>query len=323
MLASTFPTRDPLTVRECGMLVIDPEFPDSYYLDDILPSSPLLNAYQRHGDVLFSMHYIDLLEQAVACGEPQFNARTGSAVRTLLHQRLRHETLFGLPLSGVRRVHPHVAAAELAWTLMATDDVAWLSRHTRIWDKFAIDGKVPAAYGVRWRKAFGRDQLARALDTLAKDPSSRQVVVQSWDPRADGLDAASRALPPCPIGFTLQVLDGRLSCAVHLRSSDLACGLPYDTMVYALLVDAIATELGLARGLLTMQLDHAHVYESHVAALGDRISVARRAGCAPMPHWPLSRIEAEPDAYVTEVRRLAADVWQPEPCPIEAIGAAS
>lgn len=310
--------RDPATVLESELGAVNPEFPWAIYLDDILGHSPLLTRYEKEGGSVFSADYAELLHRCLTDGRHQDNLRTGSHLRTLLHRRLSHECVFGLPISGVRKVHPHIAAAELAWMLMGTQDVAWLSRHTSIWDKFAEDGIVPAAYGWRWRKTFGRDQIRDAMDTLANDPSSRQVYISTWDPANDGLDATSTGLPPCPVGFSLQVTGAWLNCSVHLRSSDLAVGLPYDTMTMALLMDAIASELNLGRGLLTMQLDHAHLYEEHVPAL-EALRPWRRAAPMPFPRWSLSRIEQDPDSYVEAVKRLADGARQPSSARLEAV----
>lgn len=310
--------RDPVTVLESELDVVNPELPWTNYLGDILGHSPLLSRYEKEGGTVFSADYASLLNTCLVDGRRQDNLRTGSRLRTVLHRRLTHECVFGLPLAGVRKVHPHIAAAELAWMLMGTQDVAWLSRHTSIWDKFAEDGIVPAAYGWRWRKTFGRDQIRDAMDTLTNDPSNRQVYISTWDPASDGLDPASTGLPPCPVGFSLQVIGSWLNCSVHLRSSDLAVGLPYDTMTMALLMDAVASELNLGRGLLTMQLDHAHIYESHIPSL-EELRPWRQAAPMPFPRWPLSRIERKPDAYVEAVKRLAAGAIQPPSSRLEAV----
>ena len=254
---------------------------------------------------------LDLLRSCLRHGARQHNQRTHTGVRTLLHRRLSHECMFGLPLAGARKLHPKTAAAEVAWSLVGTEDVSFMSRHAPIWDKFAVDGRVPGAYGYRWRRAFGRDQLKAAVDTLMRDPSSRQVYVSTWDPSSDGLDPDSRALAPCPVGFTFQVIDGFLSAFVHMRSSDLAVGLPYDVMVYALLLDAVASETGYGRGALTLSLDHAHIYEPQAQALEACRHRAQTSGCVPMPRWTLADVEADPDGYVARVKALGAEARRP------------
>ena len=293
-----------------GHFVIDPDFPDFYIEDKAIDDAANRRAYQTHGDRVFSRRYMNLVSEIVHNGMDQINARTESVVRTLIHRNINAEIKFGIPLPGMRRVNPAIAAAELAWVLMGTEDISWLQKHTKIWDKFAVDGKVDGAYGQRWRNEFGRDQLAGAIDVLRREPSSRQIMVSAWHPGKDGLNAHSKALVPCPVDFTMQVLNDRLNVAVHMRSSDVAVGLPYDTMFYALLLDALACETKLNHGKLTMNLDHAHIYETHLHDMQTLPHIT--ASTMELPGYSISRIMQNPDAYVRRVKTLAARAYQPD-----------
>lgn len=313
--------RDPATVLESEVdRWEDPELPWCAYIDDLLPRSSLNARYAKEGSTVFSSDYVELVRDCIDEGTSQVNARTGVGIRSLVHKSLSHECLYGLPLTGIRNIYPHIAAAEFAWTLMGTEDASWIQRHTSIWDKFTRDGKVPDAYGYRRRKAFGRDQLAGAIDTLTKDPTSRQVYVSAWDPACDGLNADNPGLPPCPVGFSLQVVKPFLHCTVHMRSSDIAVGPGYDTALYALLVDAIATDLKLARGLPTIQLDHAHIYEKHVPEM-TRLFPPVIARPMPFPRWGVAAIDQDPDGYVAAVKAIAADWPQPKPHSLDVVAA--
>jgi len=58
------------------------------------------------------------------------------------------------------------------------------------------------AYGYRLRKKFNIDQMDRAYRALAKNPDSRQIVLQIWDasddlPAIDGIPLAADI--PCNI----------------------------------------------------------------------------------------------------------------------------
>lgn len=293
-----------------GHFVIDPDFPDFYIEDKTIDDLANRRAYQTHGDRVFSHRYMNLVREIVNDGTDQINARTESVVRTLIHRNINAEIKFGIPLPGMRRVNPAIAAAELAWVLMGTEDITWLQKHTKIWDKFAVDGKVEGAYGQRWRNEFGRDQLAGAIDVLRREPSSRQIMVSAWHPGKDGLNAHSKALVPCPVDFTMQVLNNRLNVAVHMRSSDVAVGLPYDTMFYALLLDALACETKLKHGKLTMNLDHAHIYETHLHDMKTLPNIS--ASTMELPGYSISRIMQNPDVYVRRVKTLAARAHQPD-----------
>lgn len=210
----------------------------------------------------FNQEYLKLLDRIFKQGVEDFNQRTRTIIYFKLHEQISHD-FGGIPLTTHRKIFPHIAMAELMWTLSGVKDISWLSKYTNIWSKFAIKNEVEAAYGYRWRKAFGRDQLQLAIDTLKKNPSDRQVVIMAWDPREDALGNTIKTNVPCPLGFSLQAYDSLLNMQVYQRSSDVICGLPYDMLMYSLLLDLLSIILGMKPGKISFSLSHAHIYDKH------------------------------------------------------------
>ena len=251
-------------------------------------------------------------------GHKEVNLRTGQVVRVLEGQQAFNIDLQGalLPVPGNRVYRPRVAAAEFAWMLSGEKSIHWLAKHCGIWNQFAVDGQVTSAYGYRWRHAFGRDQLVLAAEALQDNPSDRQVVLMAWDPREDGLGEGLHMNVPCPTQVVLNVVNGRLHGTVAIRSSDLFVGLPYDVMVYSMLLVSMAYELNLEPGILGFSIAHAHLYEEHVV---DVIHHHHHPVFMPtMPTWPISGILASPDAYVAEVEKHSSawespTDWDPRP----------
>lgn len=278
----------------------------------------------------FCEHYEELLQQLLR-SPAEANVRTGTRVRVLpgaasFTLDLSHRVL---PTAGLRRVYPRVAAAETAWYVSGEQDVAWMRRHAAIWDKFVEPIRVRtfeddvfvgydtfngvrAAYGYRWRRHFGRDQLRLAVDALRRDPSDRRVAVSAWDPSEDGLGAPDQLNVPCPAMFTLCVVGGRLNSTMLLRSSDVFVGLPYDVMGHALLMDALAVELGLSVGRATFALAHAHLYECHWDMATIACTQVPTVPPMVLPGWSLSAIEDDRDAYVAAVAEASdRHAWPP------------
>lgn len=260
-----------------------------------------------------------------------------------------------LPIAGNRKYFPHVAAAETAWQLLGTRDPEFILKHApKLWSKFVefeedydqtghpSGGKdiLKTAYGWRWREAFGRDQLAMAVKALDTDPTNRQIFVQAWDPRSDGLGAPNQPKNiPCPLGFTLSCQDEWVHMSVFVRSSDLFVGLPYDVMAYALTLDAVAAQLGKIPATITFTLAHPHLYQPHFdmvrACTNSEFSNSATIRAANLkggstnwpsvnvnlPAWSIEDIEANPDGYVAAVKRLAGRAtqtsWNPMPDVIE------
>lgn len=234
-----------------------------------------------------------------------------------------------MPTCGLRKTFPRVAAAEVAWYVSGDRDATWMTAQAPIWDKFVeplerlrltLDGHpynetfegVAAAYGYRWRTHFGRDQLADAVEALRRDPSNRRVVVSAWDPASDGLLSEGQKNVPCPAMFTLSISGGELHSTMLLRSSDVFVGLPYDVLGHALLLAAVAAELGVKLGVAHFTLAHAHLYEPHwemaLKAVGQQPVVPEVA----LPSWTLSQVRADRDGYVALVREACKPHAWPE-----------
>jgi len=292
-----------------------------------------------------SMHeaYRGLLTELLNHGVEEVNARTSTKIKMLQGAHsFKLDLLDGhLPVPGNRRYYPHIAAAEVAWQFMGTKDPAFIvGKAPKLWSKFIEDGELKTAYGYRWRKAFGRDQLELVMAELRTNPTNRQLYVSSWDPSSDGLGGPQPKNIPCPVGFAVSRFRDDLHMTVLVRSSDVFVGLPYDVMGYALTLDAIAASVGCRPASLHFTLAHPHLYEPHWlatrACLGETITGYERSkdwrvegassswvtGCEPdLPGWTVEQVLRDPDGYVEIVKTLAKRVgsnsWDPRPEVIE------
>lgn len=272
----------------------------------------------------------------VFSGETELNERTGVRVKvgrggTAFRVDLRDGLL---PTVGFRKTFPKSAAAEVAWYLRGEQDATFIRKYAPLWDKFVellplradslssqqVEG-VKAAYGYRWRRHFGRDQIRLAVEALKRDPSDRRCYVSAWDPAEDGLGALGQRNVPCPAAFTFSVLGGELHSSIILRSSDVFVGLPYDVMGHALLMDAVAHELRLRPGVMHVTLAHAHLYESHWELTTEMMKQEPVVPPMLLPGWTLSQIERAPDDYVVryaeEAKQMTWPTFNPRPEVVE------
>ena len=269
----------------------------------------------------FREAYEPLLNRLQRCAHEEVNERTGSRISVLEHPTSFCLDMAGrrLPMCGVRRLYPATAAAEVAWFLQGTKRVGFIRGYAPIWDKFVEDDgdTVEAAYGHRWRNHFGRDQVDLAVRTLADNPTDRRVWISAWDPAADGLGATGQRNVPCPVGFSLSIVEGRLNSALFIRSSDVFVGLPYDVMGHALVMDAVATSIvarwtgALQLGFMHVTLAHPHLYEAHYGQARDALAGGPSDDAITMPGWGIYNIVSSPDSYVATVKAAAADRRQP------------
>lgn len=179
----------------------------------------------------------------------------------------------GFPLLSLRKIPIKIFIAEQVWFIMGERKPSdFLNQFTKIWDNFTNPGGVvTVAYGYRWRRHFGRDQLGKLVDLLTKDPSSRHGVIVTWDPAEDGLGGANKKNVPCPYTFTVNIIGGKLHLHNVVRSNDMILGFPHDVAGFALLQCILAQKLGVKPGIYTHTISNAHVYDNHYAAIDEII----------------------------------------------------
>jgi thymidylate synthase len=174
-------------------------------------------------------------------------------------------------------------------------------------DKFAIDfGGIGPGYGKQWINAGGDvtrtrnedggssfnvtqgiNQIEECIQTLKKNPDSRRIIVDSWNP----IDLPEMLLPPCHMFFqfksykmspserveefkkeytdtqTMKELnfpERKLSIHMMIRSNDLGLGQPFNVSEYALLLHMVAQIVNMIPDELVYTIGDVHIYKNHV-----------------------------------------------------------
>src|SRR3989338_6514529 len=179
----------------------------------------------------------------------------------------------GFPLLTLRKIPIKMFVAEQIWFISGSRKPAdFLRDYTKIWDSFTNPADVvTVAYGYRWRKHFGRDQLGALVKLLKKDPTSRHAVIVTWDPASDGLVGAKRSNVPCTYTFTVSIIGGRLHLHNMVRSNDIVLGFPADVAGFALLQCILAQKLGVGVGVYSHSISNAHVYDNQYEAVEEML----------------------------------------------------
>jgi len=210
--------------------------------------------------------YLDLVRHVIDDGETRSD-RTGTGTKSIFGAQTRYDLRQGFPLLTTKKVLFAAVVRELLWFLRGSTNVHDdLSEHTPMWDAWADEkGELGPIYGYQWRNwgGSGIDQIARAIELIRHDPTSRRIVVSAWNVS----DLERMALPPCHLLFQFYVAGRRLDCQLYQRSADLALGVPFNIASYALLLTMIAQQCDLEPGVLVHTLGDAHVYLNHVEGL--------------------------------------------------------
>jgi thymidylate synthase len=210
--------------------------------------------------------YLDLLSRILDEGVEK-DDRTGTGTRSVFGHQMRFDLAAGFPLVTTKKVHTRSVFAELLWFLRGDTNVKWLQdRGVTIWDEWAdADGDLGPVYGYQWRSwptpdGGHVDQVAKIVEQIRQDPSSRRHIVSAWNVA----DIPQMALAPCHALFQFYVADGRLSCQLYQRSADVFLGVPFNIASYALLTHMVAQVTGLGVGDFVHTLGDAHLYTNHV-----------------------------------------------------------
>jgi thymidylate synthase len=220
--------------------------------------------------------YLDLLRQVLDHGERRTD-RTGTGTLSLFGAQTRYDLRQGFPLVTTKKVLFPAVVRELVWFLRGSTNIHdALTQHTPIWDAWADPaGELGPIYGAQWRSWGGRgvDQIAVALDTIKRDPTSRRIIVSAWNVE----DLPRMKLPPCHALFQFYVSGEFLDCQLYQRSADLALGVPFNIASYALLLAMFARQCRLTPRYFVHTLGDAHIYANHVE--GVQLQLTR----APLP----------------------------------------
>lgn len=223
----------------------------------------------------FDQLYQGILERILTEGTRELSERTGHETTAIpgLHFSIDVEK-DGFPLLTLRKIPIKMFVAEQIWFIAGLRKPAdFLRDYTKIWDSFTNPGDVvTVAYGYRWRRHFGRDQLGLLVELLKKEPSSRHGVIVTWDPASDGLSLFKKKNVPCPYTFTVNIIGGRLHLHNIVRSNDMLLGFPADVAGFALLQHVLAQKLGVRVGVYSHSISNAHLYDNQYEAAKELIS---------------------------------------------------
>jgi len=264
----------------------------------------------------FDEIYKSLLKDIMDNGVRETNRRTAHQTRALPGLAFSIDLeKDGFPLLSLRKIPLKLFIAEQVWFISgARKPEIFLRKYTKIWDDFTNPGDVvTVAYGYRWRKHFGRDQLGKLIELLAGDPSSRQGVVVTWDPASDGLGGINRSNVPCPYSFTVNIIGGRLNMLNVVRSNDMILGFPHDVAGFALLQTILAQKLNVKTGIYTHAVANAHIYKTHYPDAKELIKrpAARRKIDLSLPGYTFERAEQQDETIVEDIYSQLAGQYAP------------
>ncbi|MCB0338451.1 MAG: thymidylate synthase [Bdellovibrionales bacterium] len=237
--------------------------------------------------------YLDLVRDILENGKPEAAQirpdRTGGGTYSVFGRQMRFDLTEGFPLVTTKRCHLRSIIHELFWFLKRDTNVNYLHQHkVSIWNEWAdVNGELGPIYGKQWRAWEGRDgkvvdQIKRAIELIRKDPTSRRIIVNSWNVA----QLSEMALTPCHAMFQFYVSGNRLSLQLYQRSADVMLGVPFNIASYALLLMMVAQVTNLVPHEFIHTFGDAHIYVNHIEGAREQLTRTPR---------PLPQMKINPD----------------------------
>lgn len=266
--------------------------------------------------------YLDLMRYVLGNGE-ESDDRTGIGTISSFGHQLKFDLRDGFPAVTTKKLAWKAVVSELIWFLKGSTDLYELrailhgeehrynDAKKTIWDgnyeKQAKDlgyanGYMGELYGAQWRNygsgsvkvddhttydVGGIDQVKLVLLEANRNPQSRRLVVDAWNPRAvwsnsdlfdhhdestNQLYAKSAALQPCHYSFQLNINNGYIDLMFNMRSNDYFLGNLFNDASYALLLHIFARILGYTPRILVGSLGNVHIYKNHIEQCKEQLT---------------------------------------------------
>jgi thymidylate synthase len=257
--------------------------------------------------------YLHLLRDILESGVRRED-RTGTGTLGVFGRQIRFDLAQGFPLLTTKRLHVKSIILELLWFLRGDTNVRWLQeRGVSIWDEWAdAAGELGPVYGKQWRSwaaPDGRsiDQIAKVVEQIRANPSSRRHIVSAWNPA----EVDDMALPPCHCLFQFFVAPdaagtSRLSCQLYQRSADVFLGVPFNIASYALLTLMMAQVTGHEPGEFVHSFGDAHLYLNHVEQAKEQLTRS------PLP-FPRMRLAPRRDVFSFDYEDFTLEGYEAHP----------
>jgi len=232
--------------------------------------------------------YLDLMNKVLEGGIKKED-RTGTGTISIFGHQMRFDLSEGFPILTTKKLHLRSIIHELLWFINGETNIRYLKENkVRIWDEWADEnGDLGPVYGSQWRSWQGADgkvvdQLSWAINEIKENPSSRRLIVNSWN----AAEIENMALPPCHMMFQFYVNDGKLSCQLYQRSADIFLGVPFNIASYALFTMMVARVTGYEPGDFVHTFGDAHLYLDHLEQT--RLQLSRET-------YPLPTMKINPE----------------------------
>lgn len=243
--------------------------------------------------------WLGLIDDIIRYGHK--HSPRGKPIRELLAHQTQIMMRYPLVTMNGRQLGYRFAAAEAAWILSGDNRVATIKPYSRKIADFSDDGET--FFGAYGPKIVA--QMPYIIETLTKDPESRQAVINIWRESP----GPSKDIP-CSISVQFLIREDKLHCIYTMRSSDAWLGWVYDVFNFSMLSTYLLLKLlespdnfgGLQLGYLSLSAGSQHLYYDNLEKAAQALLV-ENSGFDSVPPW-------EPHLNFSTAEEFVQDLWK-------------
>lgn len=252
------------------------------------------NIWKNTEELIYLEHMKNILEKGI---ERTDRTNTGTISEFGLMMKYNLQDTF--PISTTKKIFLRAIFEELMLYLRGqTDNKILNEKKINIWngntsreflDKRGLqdydEGDMGETYGFNFRhfggeykgcneeypSSCGFDQLKYVINLIKKDPTSRRIIINLWNPKT--LHKAALPSCLCMYQFYVDTQHNLLNLQIYIRSSDYFLANNWNTCTGALFVHMICSlsYINLKPGILTVVCGDAHIYKTHVSFVRENL----------------------------------------------------
>ena len=242
--------------------------------------------------------YLDLIKLVKNNGSPKED-RTKTGTISIFGSQERYNLENEFPIITTKKVNFDAVVHELLWFIKGDTNIKYLvDNNVKIWNEWPYEnfkksssfknetidefiekikhdnefakkwGDLGPVYGKQWNNFNGINQLKKVIKEIKDNPSSRRLIVSSWNPN----EIENMLLPPCHCFFQFYVNKNKLSCQLYQRSADLFLGVPFNISSYSLLTYMVAQACDLEPYEFIHTIGDCHIYTNHLESIDEQLS---------------------------------------------------
>jgi dihydrofolate reductase / thymidylate synthase len=249
------------------------------------------NIYQKKEHINKNeMEYLQLLQKIYSLNNVRQSRN--SNVKSSFGEKMTFDLREGFPLLTTKRMGLKTILRELLWFISgSTNNKELQKKKVYIWNQNADkeylqsrnldyeEGDLGPIYGFQWRHfgdtyrginhkyEGGIDQLQYVIDMIKNEPTSRRIILNSWNP----CDIDKMSLPPCHVMVQFYIDGEYIDAQLYQRSGDMFLGVPFNIVSYSLLLHIIGKLTNYIPRYLHHVLGDAHIYKSHEKVVKEQL----------------------------------------------------